>query len=270
MKKTILLAVAATLIVTLTGCRQNDNGLASTKSQLTSALTEKNYQQAWGLSQAVQNSDSSAKNKARTTQLKHFVAAETAIAQEAFDTATDQLNAVVATKNGNAKLIAQATSRLKTVKNYQDNIAIANKTLTNAEAALTQDTASLTKARDALATLKKAPYTAAPYQTLYSQILSLDTKLAEAQTSAQTKASSSPTSNGASDSQSGTTAGSSTDQKSGSTSTLDITAADITTARQQIRALGENPVYFSDNDVRAVIQHMRIAGRTTIIKDDLP
>ncbi|WP_204123141.1 hypothetical protein [Lacticaseibacillus mingshuiensis] len=269
MKKTILLAVAATVIVTLTGCQQNDNGLASTKSQLTSALTDKNYQQAWGLSQAVQNADNSAKNKARTTQLKHFVAAETAIAQEAFDTAKEQLNAVVATKNGNTKLSVQATSRLKTVKSYQDNIAIANKTLTNAEAALTQDTTALTKARDALATLKKAPYTTAPYQTLYSQILSLDTKLADAQTTAQANASSSTTTNGTSDSQSGTTTAA-TDQKSGSTSTSDITAADITAARQQIRALGENPVYFSDNDVRAVIQHMRIAGRTTIIKDDLP
>lgn len=268
MKKIILALVTATALG-LAGCQAKTN-TQGIQDDLTTAITAKQYDKAAGLNQAIlkmDDSDSAATKRAQQfTQLlkaqaqfdqKHFKAAKLAAAK---------------VKAGNQQL-SQAADQLETkaAKRAQQQASL-NKQLNAVEQLKDTDpSGAQTKLKNILAgqTIQLSVF-----DSLHIKALQLQNELStntDTTQTAQTSSSSDNASATSSPSSSSTDAASSSSTQpenqpvSGSAT---ITDADIAKARQEIKSAGEDPTYFSDNDVRNAIMKAHAAGRTIVQASD--
>lgn len=278
MKKSLtgLTALFAALI--LAGCGNQTQATVS-QSQVTDAITAKNYGKAEGLNAAILLDKKNNKTaKATDKQLKAMIDAEDDIRNHDFDKAKTKLNDLIDTKNGSSKLVKLAKSRLKTVNTYIKTTTTYNHLLDDAKKAYSQK--DYKTANSALKTLlSETNINEEAYQPIYTAALELQASVATAQGAAASSTASAESSSVATESSSSSSQSSSSSDSSNPaanspenkpvTGSTDITDADLANARKDITDLGENPAYWSPNDLKRAILNARSENRTHITMDDL-
>ncbi|MHA3065319.1 hypothetical protein [Lacticaseibacillus saniviri] len=280
MKKSLtgLTALFAALI--LAGCGNQTQATVS-QSQVTDAITAKNYGKAEGLNAAILLDKKDNKTaKATDKQLKAMIDAEDDIRNHDFDKAKTKLKDLIDIKNGSSKLVKLAKSRLKTVNTYIKTTTTYNRLLDDAKKAYSQK--DYKTANSALKTLlSESNINEAAYQPIYTAALELQASVATAQGTAASSTASAESSSVAAESSSSASSSQSSSSSDSSnpaanspenkpvTGSTDITDADLANARKDITDLGENPAYWSPNDLKRAILKARSENRTHITMDDL-
>ena len=266
--KKIILALITVTALGLAGCQAKPN-TQGIQDQMTSAIAAKQYGQAAGLNQAIlklNQSDTAASKRAK--QFTQLLKAQAQFDQNHFNSAK---LAAAKVAGGNQQL-SQAADQLesKAAKCDQQQAAL-KKQLNNITQLRDSDPSTAqSKLKTLLAgqTIKLSAFKSLRINALQLQ----NELLTSAASSTQPTATSSSADNtsASSTSASASSASSASAQPEGQpvSGSESITDADIAKARQEIKAAGEDPTYFSDNDVRNAIMKARAAGRTVVQASD--
>lgn len=267
MKKFIAITTILTAATILGACGNQAPDTKAAQATVTSAIKANDFAQALGANKAVLAIDGKAKD--RTSQLELMAKAQAAVAANDLTEAQDQWQAAI-DNNGDAALTKTAKAQLAKVKATLKQLAGFEADLAAAQdAQAAGNTVEAAKLVDEL--LNQAKISRPAFADVYVDALQLQATLAKGQAAAKPEAdseSSAASSNtSASDDDSDNPAANSPENQPG-TSDKDITAADLDQARADIKALGENPNYFSPADLSRAITKMRAAGRDHLTQAD--
>lgn len=268
MKKLITTTLAAIIMLTIAGCGKQPD-VSKLNTQLDQAISAKQYAKAEGINTSIRALSPSKTATSRAAALKAIVSAQAAIDSAKFTTAQ--------------RLTAKKTTGDHALQDAIDQLHTQSTTLSKQAATIKnqlKQAESLHTAGDnqkALAVVTALTDTKAIKQgelhTLYIKALNLQIALTQ-------DAQSSATTNDANQSKANTDSSTSSTNNTAASSTADtpegqpisgsdtITDAQIAQARQDIKGLGEDPTYFSNNDIRRAIIKARAAGRSHIIASD--
>lgn len=269
--KNFMLALIAVTTLGLAGCQAKPD-TQGIQDNMTSAIAAKQYGQAAGLNQAIlklNKSDAAASKRAK--QFTQLLKAQAQFDQNHFKAA--ELAAAKVT-GGNQQL-SQAADQLesKAAKRDQQQAEL-KKQLNNIEQLRDSDPSA---AQSKLKTLLSSQtIKLSVFKSLRIKALQLQNELLTSDASSTSSTQPTSTSSSADNTNSSSTSASASSASSSSTQpegqpvsgSESITDADIAKARQEIKAAGEDPTYFSDNDVRNAIMNARAAGRTVVQASD--
>lgn len=250
--------------LTLAGCQSKPNTV-KLNTQLDSAIAAKQYAKAEGINDSIEALNSSDATAKRAKLLHAIVSAQTAIDDAKFS------KAITLTKpftTGSGKLGKKADQLHTQASKLDEQSQSLTDQLNSAKTA--HDAGNDAQAVTTLTALLNNKDLAQPeLHQLYIKVLKyrLTINQATAATDTNTTATTDNTTANTDDS---TTASATNTAPEGQpvSGSENITDADITQARQEIKNLGEDPTYFSNNDVRRAILNARAAGRTHLIASD--
>lgn len=267
MKKFLAALLTGFTALTLFGCQAKPDTRAL-NTELKTAIINKQYAKAEGINAAIKSLNNTAAAKKHATVLHAIVSAQAAFDAGKFTTAkqltqglssdNQQLNKAVQRLNTKASALAKDASTLKSELKQARSLHNAGSDL--------EATTLLNKIIDTK-TIKQPEL-----KSQYIQALKLLNALNNTTVSDTTTTT---TTNDASASSASSSSATSTSDSSNAapegqpvTGSETITDADITQARADIKSLGEDPTYFSNNDIRRAILKARADGRTHIKASD--
>lgn len=264
--KKMILALVTVASLGLAGCQAKPDTQAI-ENEMTSAIQAKHYDQAAGLNEAIlklDDSDSAASKRAK--QFTKLLDAQTQFNRNDFAAAK---NSAAKVGTGDKQLL-QVANQLEAKANERNKQQTAlRKQLSAAEHLISSNPSAAQAKLKFLLAEPDIKLTA--FRSLRIKALQLQNELlTTSAVSSTTNDSSSSSAHSASSSSSAASSSSSSTQPEGQpvSGSEDISAADISKARQEIKAAGEDPSYFSDNDVRSAIIKAHAAGRTVIQASD--
>ncbi|KRL49877.1 hypothetical protein FD01_GL000022 [Lacticaseibacillus manihotivorans DSM 13343 = JCM 12514] len=257
--------ITALALLTLSGCQAKPD-TTKLNSNLNDAISAKKYEKAEGINDSIQSLSPSNTSAKRAKVLKAIVSAQDAIRSENFSLAIEKTNDYA---NGSkslervaARLHSRATTLRKANKSLSTQLSSAKSAVQvgNGDQALN----TLNQLLDSK-TIKKPEL-----KNLYIQALNLRLSINQTNNSDNTSSTTASTSGTSNQSSSidKTDASSTTPESEPITGSDTITDAEIQQARDDIKGLGEDPTYFSNNDVRRAILKMRAAGRSHLTTSD--
>lgn len=267
MKKFLAALLTGFTALTLFGCQAKPDTQAL-NTELKTAISNKQYAKAEGINTAIKSLNNTAAAKKHATVLHAIVSAQAAFDAGKFTTAkqltqglssdNQQLNKAVQRLNTKASALAKDASTLNSELKQARSLHNAGSDL--------EATTLLNKIIDTK-TIKQPEL-----KSQYIQALKLLNALNNTTVSDTTTTT---TTNDASASSTSSSSATSTSDSSNAapegqpvTGSETITDADITQARADIKSLGEDPTYFSNNDIRRAILKARADGRTHIKASD--
>lgn len=264
--KKFLLALIAVTAIGLAGCQSKTVNTDGIKDEMTSAISAKQYDRAAGLNQAILKLDDSDKDAAkRADQFTQLLKAQKQFDQNNFTSAQTTASKV---ESGNAQL-TQVANQLETLaKKRAQQQATLKKQLKTAKSLSDSEPSAAQAKVESILSSSMIKLTA--FRSIRIQVLQLQNQLLSNASSSTSSSDNTQASANSTSSTTDTSASSSSTQPEGQpiSGSEDITDADIAKARQEIKATGENPDYFSDNDVRSAIIKARAAGRTVVQSSD--
>lgn len=276
--KKLILPVIIGAILTLAGCSAKPDTKALNQP-LTTAINQHQYAKAAGINAAIIKLKPTASAKRRATQLTALTKAEAAWAANHFKQAQRQAAKVTTGHKTLTVAAKRLATKAATARRTQSRLDQQLQTITRLA------TSDKAKASTQLQMLLADKALQQPqFQAEYIKALKLQNTLGEATgaDSATTAATSAPakadqaTASATSASQSSSASSASTQSSTASAvpegqpvaDTTDISDADLDRARDDIKAAGEDPTYFSGNDLRQAILKARAAGRTHLQASD--
>ncbi|WP_125709436.1 hypothetical protein [Lacticaseibacillus porcinae] len=252
-------------LLTLAGCQAKPD-ISKLNSNLDDAISAKQYEKAEGINDSIQSLASTKTSTKRAKVLHAIVSAQDALESsnfsQAIKTTKNYANGSTSLEGVAAKLHSRATTLNKQNKSLTTQLDAAKSSAQTGNN--TQALTTLNELLDAKAI--KQP----ELRNLYIKALKLRISLEDTSHSTDTSTATTSTTDQASQA-------SSTNETSSSAASPEsqpiagsdtITDAEIQQARDDIKGLGEDPTYFSNNDIRRAILKMRAAGRSHLTASD--
>lgn len=270
MKKFLAALLTGFTALTLFGCQAKPDTQAL-NTELKTAISNKQYAKAEGINAAIKSLNNTAAAKKHATVLHAIVSAQAAFDAGKFTTAkqltqglssdNQQLNKAVQRLNTKASALAKDASTLKSELKQARSLHNAGSDL--------EATTLLNKIIDTK-TIKQPELKSQYIQALKLLNALNNTTVSDTTTTTTTNYASASSTSSTSSSSATSTSDSSNAAPEGQpvTGSETITDADITQARADIKSLGEDPTYFSNNDIRRAILKARADGRTHIKASD--
>lgn len=267
MKKFLAVLLTGFTALTLFGCQAKPDTQAL-NTELKTTISNKQYAKAEGINAAIKSLNNTAASKKHATVLHAIVSAQAAFDAGKFTTAkqltqgissdNQQLNKAVQQLNTKASALAKDVGTIKSELKHARSLHNAGSDL---------EATTLLKKIIGTKTIKQPEL-----KSQYIQALKLLNALNNTNVSDTTTTTA--TNNASASSASSSSATATSDSNSAApegqpvTGSETITDAEITQARADIKALGEDPTYFSNNDIRRAILKARADGRTHIKASD--